>query len=371
VSYKHCILNVLFLFLLSGCSSLHHVTMIAQKKSELQNIEPPDIVELLGGSRDVIFILGKNDIVVDYSKQNLDSSDVANIKIQYQNRPEDSQIGCITINGKSFEVCPYDLPLDIFSIKNVTETYKSEDVDAGLVEAIGEILCKKIYIELLDIENTHHIEMLENFIKKYSVTETKTPPYALLLSFYRKSNNFDGFMKAYKITNDRIDLDMAYKVASEEYQKKEVEDIITKQAQSDLRALAGNVVERVKKRLLGKAKRAPSATGLTCFSIKNEDIKGLCLAETNSDYSCSSVNNLDMQTLCFAKINSDYSCISIKDEDMRNLCLAKTASDYSCFSIKSEDMKNLCLSETRSDYSCISIRDEDIRTLCQVKAIMK
>jgi hypothetical protein len=240
-----------------------------------------------------------------------------------------------------------------------------------LVQTIGEILCKTINIELNDIEKYSRVEMLEEFIKKYDVTDTKTKPYTLLLSFYRKSNNFDRVMKAYKITNDRNDLLEAYKVADEEYQKKEVENLLTKQIQSDFRNLAGTVVESLKKRLSGKVKGAAPGTRPTCFSIQNDDIKGLCLAETSSEFSCSSINNEDMQNLCFAKINSDNSCSLVKDEDMRNLCLATTTSDYSCFSIKNEDRKNLCLSETRSDYSCISIRDEDMRTFCQVKAIMK
>jgi len=125
---------------------------------------------------------------------------------------------------------------------------------------------------------------------------------------------------------------------------------------------------------VGKFVKEMSTSNITgwCYSIKNEDMKNSCLANTeNKESWCYSIKNEDMKNDCLANAkNKESWCYSIKNEDMKNSCLANVKNKESwCYSIKNEDMKNSCLANTKNKESwCYSIKNEDMKNSCLANA---
>lgn len=105
-------------------------------------------------------------------------------------------------------------------------------------------------------------------------------------------------------------------------------------------------------------------------SASSADFYNACLGMTQYDSNCYSVKNSDIKNLCLANSGQGYetSCYGIDDPDLKNLCLAKAFPEYksSCYSIENEDIKNTCLAAANHDYrtNCYSVKSEPWRSFC-------
>lgn len=111
--------------------------------------------------------------------------------------------------------------------------------------------------------------------------------------------------------------------------------------------------------------KSSGSGGSGCFSIRNEDKRYLCLAQTKRERStCFSVRSEGMRFECLASFDGRSNCFSIRNEDERWGCLAQFDGRSNCFSIRNEDGRSACLAQFDGKSNCYSIRNEDDRWLC-------
>jgi len=166
--------------------------------------------------------------------------------------------------------------------------------------------------------------------------------------------DFDGLFSESKNSVDSQVLD------TQKVSKKEMQEV---KSQVDSTTFKPSFIGAI-----GKSMVANGNGKSSCFSVKNDDKRYQCLAQTKHNSSgCFSIKNKSRRSMCLAITKGNKnSCFAIRYKNMQYSCLAQVNHDKSgCYSVQDKDEMYECLAHTSHDKNmCFSIRNEDSMYAC-------
>lgn len=249
LAIKKIITNMLIIVFLTSCAPTPKSTLLNTAHGiRKENVEK--VSGFFGSPIKVVFTIENDDINI-LSGTTVKKSDNDSGK-EKASGDRELKLGCIKISDKENEVCKGYIDSEVFKIdkihdpvsaalgvaiftavlpitavvdtKNVGRNVEAignsvveKQFDPEVAQDIAALINYKIYKEYKEFEASNDLQKMNAFMKKFPIEVKDSRAHQLLISIYRKQNNFECYMKAFDETNAEEDLQAAYRVAVSDY----------------------------------------------------------------------------------------------------------------------------------------------------------